>query len=170
MQRQYYDLPGDSAIASMQSTMTFRRYMVLVAVMLGASLGDTCLGIGMKHMGPVSIHHLSSLLLALRIPSVLIGIVLLIGFFASYLTALSWADLSFVLPATSFGNVVVALLAKFWLHEHISPARWAGVLLITVGVGFVTQGPSYTDHSVVHHEDEASAVPAIASNSKERSA
>ena len=51
----------------MQSTMTFRRYMVLVAVMLGASLGDTCLGIGMKHMGPVSIHHLSSLLLALRI-------------------------------------------------------------------------------------------------------
>lgn len=149
--------------------MTFRRYMVLVAVMLGASLGDTFLGNGMRQMGPVSVHHLSSLLLALRIPSILIGILLLIGFFASYLTALSWADLSFVLPATSFGNVVVALLAKFWLHEHISLARWAGVLLITVGVGFVTQGPSYTDHSAPRDEDEESAVPAIASNSKERS-
>jgi drug/metabolite transporter (DMT)-like permease len=131
----------------MQSTMTFRRYMVLVAVMLGASFGDTLLGIGMRQVGPVSIHHLSTLIFALKVPSILIGILLLIGFFASYLTALSWADLSFVLPATSFGNVVVALLAKFWLHEAITPARWAGILLITVGVGFVTQGPSYTDHN-----------------------
>lgn len=153
----------------MQSTMTFRRYMVLVAVMLGASLGDTCLGIGMKHRGPVSIHHLSSLLLALRTPSVLIGILLLIGFFAAYLTALSWADLSFVLPATSFGNVVVALLAKFWLHEHVSPARWAGILLITIGVGFVTQGPSYTNHSQIDSTDEEATVPAMASNVKEQS-
>ena len=40
------------------------------------------------------------------------GIALLIGFFASYLTALSWADLTFVLPATAFGNVIVALLSQ----------------------------------------------------------
>ena len=45
------------------------------------------------------------------------GIALLIGFFASYLTALSWADLTFVMPATAFGNVIVALLSRFWLHE-----------------------------------------------------
>ncbi|HET9086737.1 MAG TPA: EamA family transporter [Acidobacteriaceae bacterium] len=149
--------------------MTFRRYMVLVAVMLGASLGDTCLGIGMKRMGPVSIHHLASLLLALRLPWVDAGIVLLIGFFASYLTALSWADLSFVLPATSFGNVVVALLAKFWLHEHISPARWAGIILITLGVGFVTQGPSYTDHGQAPLESNELHPAAVAVETKERS-
>lgn len=144
--------------------------MVLVAVMLGASLGDMCLGKGMKRMGPVSIHHLGYLLLALRIPWVDLGILLLIGFFASYLTALSWADLSFVLPATSFGNVVVALLAKFWLHEYISPARWAGIVLITIGVGFVTQGPSYTDHSDVPPETEELNAAAVAVNTKERSA
>jgi multidrug transporter EmrE-like cation transporter len=150
----------------MRSTMTFRRYMVLLAVMLGASLGDTLLGIGMKRMGPVSVHHLSSLLLALRIPSVLLGIAVLSGFFASYLTALSWADLSFVLPATSFGNVVVALLAKFWLHEYISPARWAGIVLITIGVGFVTQGPSYTDHVDIPDEAQKLNAPLIAVNTK----
>ena len=154
----------------MRSTMTVRRYLVLVAVMLGASLGDTCLGIGMKRMGPVSIHYLGDLLLALRVPWVDLGILLLIGFFASYLTALSWADLSFVLPATSFGNVVVALLAKFWLHEYISPARWFGIVLITIGVGFVTQGPSYTDHSLVDCAKEASTGPAIVESAKERSA
>jgi drug/metabolite transporter (DMT)-like permease len=131
----------------MQSTMTFRRYMVLVAVMVSASFGDTFLSLGMKQVGPVSLDHLSTLLAALRVPWVLAGIVLLTAFFASYLTALSWADLTFVLPATSFGYVIIALLSRFWLHEIITPARWAGILLITLGVGFVTRGPSYTSHA-----------------------
>ncbi len=129
------------------STMTFRRYLVLAAVMLSASIGDTCLGRGMKDFGPVSIHHLGSLFVAVANPWVITGILLLLCFFASYLTALSWADLSFVLPSTALGYVVVALLSRFWLHEHISPFRWAGILLIVAGVGFVTRGPSYTEHS-----------------------
>jgi drug/metabolite transporter (DMT)-like permease len=41
--------------------------------------------------------------------------------------------------------VIVALLSRFWLYEPISIARWAGILLITVGVGFVAQGPSRTE-------------------------
>ncbi len=125
--------------------MTFRRYLILVVVMLCSAVGDTCLSVGMKQVGPVSLNHLSTLLTAVRTPWVAVGIVLLLGFFATYLTALSWADLTFVLPATSFGYVVVALLSKFWLHEHVSLSRWIGVLVITAGVGFVTQGPSYTD-------------------------
>ena len=74
------------------------------------------------------------------------GILCLLGFFASYLTALSWADLTFVLPATAFGYVVVALLSKFWLHETVSLYRWAGIMLIVCGVGFVANGPSLTQH------------------------
>ena len=127
--------------------MTFRRYLVLVAIMVTASFGDTFLSAGMREVGPVSTHHLSALFAALRVPWVLAGIVLLTLFFASYLTALSWADLTFVLPATSFGYVIIALLSRFWLHETITPARWTGILLITLGVGFVTRGPSYTDHA-----------------------
>ena len=50
-----------------------------------------------------------------------------------------------MLPATAFGNVIVALLSRFWLHEAISLERWAGIVLITVGVGFVAQGPSLTE-------------------------
>lgn len=143
--------------------MTFRRYMVLVAVMVCASLGDTFLSRGMKQVGPVSLHHMISLLVALKNPWVFSGIGFLIVFFAAYLTALSWADLTFVLPATSFGYVVIALLSRFWLHETISPARWAGIFLITLGVGFVTQGPSYTNHN---HEivQEEIAAPAVAGN------
>ncbi|MBV8630141.1 MAG: EamA family transporter [Silvibacterium sp.] len=124
--------------------MTFRRYLVLAVVALTAPLGDTMLSLGMKRVGPVSLSHLSTLLHAVGTPDILIGIALLIGFFASYLASLSWADLTYVLPATSIGNVIVALLARFWLNEWISPWRWIGILLITAGVGFVTQGPSYT--------------------------
>ena len=126
--------------------MTFRRYLVLAFVSVSAPLGDTFLDVGMKRIGPVSLAHITTLFHAVSTPWVAGGIVLLIGFFASYLTALSWADLTFVLPATSFGNVVVALLARFWRHEQISLARWAGIFLITAAVGFVTQGPSYTEH------------------------
>jgi len=40
---------------------------------------------------------------------------------------------------------VIALLSRFWLHEPISLMRWAGIVLITIGVGFVAQGPSLTE-------------------------
>jgi drug/metabolite transporter (DMT)-like permease len=114
-------------------------------VAVTAPFGDALLSAGMDKVGPVSLHHLSTLIYAVTTPKIIAGIVLLIGFFASYLASLSWADLTYVLPATSIGNVIVALLARFWRHEQISPLRWLGILLITAAVGFVAQGPSYTE-------------------------
>ncbi len=130
----------------MKHTLSPQRYLILLAVMLTASVGDTLLSHGMTQVGPVSLHHLGLLFVALRNPWVISGILCLLGFFASYLTALSWADLTFVLPSTAFGYVVVALLSRFWLHEHISVYRWAGIVLIVCGVGFVANGPSLTEH------------------------
>lgn len=124
--------------------MTFRKYMVLVGVAVFSTVGDSLLARGMKDLGGVSLHDLSSLLLAILNPWVACGIVLLIAFFASYMSALSWADLTYVLPATSLGYVLVALAARFAFHEAISPARWLGIALITAGVGFVAVGPSHT--------------------------
>ncbi|MGA3010112.1 MAG: EamA family transporter [Terracidiphilus sp.] len=122
-----------------------RQYMILGLVSLCAPLGDTCLSRGMTGLPDITLAHPATLIAAVFTPWIGAGIALLIGFFASYLTALSWADLTFVLPATAFGNVIVALLARFWLHEPISLERWAGILLITVGVGFVARGPSLTE-------------------------
>jgi drug/metabolite transporter (DMT)-like permease len=102
----------------------------------------------MSRLPAITLAHPLSLIAAVFTPWVALGIALLIGFFASYLTALSWADLTFVMPAAGFGNVVMALLARFWLNEPISLERWAGIVLITVGVGFVAQGPSMTERPV----------------------
>ena len=131
----------------MKHALPPQRYPILIAVMLTASVGDTLLSHGMAQVGPVSLAHLGLLLAAIRNPWVVTGILCLLGFFASYLTALSWADLTFVLPSTAFGYVVVALLSKYWLHEHLSLYRWAGILLIVCGVGFVANGPSLTEHA-----------------------
>src|SRR5580698_9067420 len=129
-----------------QHTFTPRQYLILGLVSICAPLGDACLSQGMKNMPAITLAHPVSLIAAVFTPWIALGIALLIGFFASYLTALSWADLTFVLPATAFGYVFIALLSRFWLHESVSLERWAGIVLITLGVGFVAQGPSLTQH------------------------
>jgi drug/metabolite transporter (DMT)-like permease len=124
--------------------VTFRKYLVLAGVTFFGSVGDSLLAHGMKQVGSISLAHLSTAVLSVFNPWVAVGILFLLGFFASYLTALSWADLTYVLPATSLGYVIVTLIAKFGLHEQVSPMRWLGILLITAGVGFVTRGPELT--------------------------
>jgi drug/metabolite transporter (DMT)-like permease len=142
----------------MKHTLSFQRYLILLAVMLTVSVGDTMLSHGMAQVGPVSAHHLGLLLVAMKNPWIIGGILLLIGYFASYLTALSWADLTFVLPSTAFSYVVIALLAKFWQHETISLYRWLGIMLIVCGVGFVANGPSLTEHPPKPSEKEMEEV------------
>ncbi len=129
----------------LQQKLKLSQYGILALVALCAPLGDSCLSRGMSHLPPVSLAHPATLVTAVFTPWIAAGIALLIGFFACYLTALSWADLTYVLPTTAFGYVVIALLSHFWLHEYISPYRWAGILLITLGVGFVAHGPSLTE-------------------------
>ncbi|HZR59226.1 MAG TPA: EamA family transporter [Terriglobales bacterium] len=124
--------------------MTFRKYLVLAGVAVSAAIGDSLLARGMKQIGSVSLQNLAHIILAILNPWVALGILFLLCFFASYMTALSWADLTYVLPATSLSYVLLALIAKFFLHEQVSVTRWAGIALISAGVGFVTRGPELT--------------------------
>jgi len=104
----------------------------------------------MKHAGAIDIHHLSRVFSALANPFVILGIFFLLAFMSSYMTALSFADLTYVLPATAISYVVMVLLSIFWLHEHVSPQRWIGVGFIVIGVGVVAGGPSRTEHPSAH--------------------
>ena len=138
--------------------MNFRKYLVLAGVAIFAATGDAMLSQGMKQTGSISLDHLTTLITALLNPFVATGIVLLVGFFATYLNALSWADLTYVLPASSLGYVLLALIARFGLHEHVSLSRWLGIALISIGVGFVAATPAATPR-----EDSS---PAAASRSE----
>ncbi len=129
--------------------MTFRKYLVLAGVVLFSTLGNVFLACGMKQVGEISVHNFQNLFSAMLNPWVVSGILLLICFFVSYLSALSWADLTYVLPATAIGYVLMALLGHYVLHEQVSLQRWLGILLITAGVGFVAGGPVVTVHDSV---------------------
>ena len=136
--------------------MTTRKYLVLAGVTVFAPAGDSMLSYGMKQVGRISPNHLLAVVAAVLNPWVAAGILLLLAFIILNMTALSWADLTYVLPATSFGYVLVALIAHFVLHEHITPLRWVGIVLIAGGVGFVAGGPALTVPAC--HEDLAERV------------
>jgi uncharacterized membrane protein len=142
--------------------LTFRKYLVLAGVAVFASAGDSMLSRGMKQTGGISLHHLGSLILAVLNPWVGLGILLLFAFFACYMSALSWADLTYVLPATSLGYVLLALVARFALHEQVSTLRWMGIALISGGVGFVAGTPASTHR---HEDEEAKNLAASGRNS-----
>ena len=124
--------------------MTIRKYLVLLVMVVFASSGDISLSYGMKRVGAISAARWTELIAAVFNPWVALGIVLLLGFLTAYLSALSWSDLTYVLPATSFGYVLLALLSIFVLGEKVTLSRWIGILLVSSGVAIVTRGPSAT--------------------------
>ncbi len=128
--------------------MTFRKYLVILSIALFGSVGDAFLARGMKDAGSIGLYHVTHVLSVLANPFVIIGILSLLVFMYSYMTALSFADLSYVLPATALGYVNMVLLSILWLHEHVSRQRWMGVAFIVIGVGLVAGGPSRTEN---HH-------------------
>jgi uncharacterized membrane protein len=90
-------------------------------------------------------------------PPVALGIVLLILWLMSRMALLSWADLSYVLPVTSVGYVLVTLAGRVLLHEQITARRWTGITLIMTGVALVSGGTA--PQTVARENAKASAVP-----------
>jgi len=106
-----------------------------------APLGNVLLSKGMKGIGsaktwaPGDVLHI--LFRILSSGYIWLGIACLLSFFIVYMLVLTWADYSYVQPASSFSYAVVATLSYFILGETVPPLRWAGILVICVGVFIV---------------------------------
>ena len=142
--------------------MSPRKYLVLALMILFNAFGDVSLSHGMKKMGAIHAGRLTDAVAAVFTPWVVLGILLLLCFFACYLTALSWADLSYVIPATTLGYVVIALLSQWLLGETVTLTRWAGIALVGGGVFFLARGPVLT----VPEKPREQAAPADAAESR----
>jgi drug/metabolite transporter (DMT)-like permease len=116
--------------------------LVLIAAALGGA-GHVMLAKGMKTIGDLTEaprERVGGMVgRAVGNPWVLLGIVFQASFFFMYLSLLSRADVSQVLPMTAVDYIVVALLAQLLLAEVVSPARWAGIGLIVAGVFLVSR-------------------------------
>jgi drug/metabolite transporter (DMT)-like permease len=116
--------------------------LLIGLVVLGGSAGDVFITKGMKQLGEISTLNARRLLRifvsAITNKYVLIGVLFMAVSYFSFLGALRVADLSLVLPATSISFVITTIGARFFLKENISAARWAGILLVCIGVALIS--------------------------------
>jgi drug/metabolite transporter (DMT)-like permease len=129
-----------------------KTFILLLVMVTFGPLGDAFLGKGMRRLQTAGMRTPSDVfhffLRAFSSETVWIGILLLATFFIAYTLVLSWADFSFVQPASSFAYAIVALLGHYFLGEFISPTRWIGILIICAGVLIVGTTPPRTTGQV----------------------
>jgi drug/metabolite transporter (DMT)-like permease len=121
-----------------QKTLHIKTYLLIAVMVIAGPLGNVLLGKGMKRIGEPAIwppmqllHTASSIFTSV---SIWLGIGSLIIFFVAYMLVLSWADYSFVQPASSLAYGIVALFGYLLLGERVSPLRWTGIAIICLGV------------------------------------
>jgi drug/metabolite transporter (DMT)-like permease len=116
--------------------------LIIAFAVIAQAVGNTLFSKGMKTIASMPCFgdefSLMMLAYALQSPVIWAGIILLILFFACFLSALSWADMSFVVPATASGYILNVFLASRFLDEPVSPARWLGSVLIVAGIALVS--------------------------------
>ena len=126
----------------------FKTYLLICLMVIFGPLGNVLLGKGMKHIPAATIRTpAEALYLLSRVltsGTIWLGIGCLLTFFVAYMLVLSWADYSYVQPASSVAYGMVALLAHFILREVVTPMRWVGVIFICLGVLVVGHTPPRT--------------------------
>ncbi len=115
-----------------------KTYLLILFMVLFAPLGNVLLSKGMKDVGSAKNWALADTFhIFIRIITsgyIWLGIACLLTFFVAYMLILTWADYSYVQPASAFSYAVVALLGYFLLGEVVTPLRWAGIAVICAGV------------------------------------
>ncbi len=128
-------------------TVLTKTYGVLILAVLAQATGNVFLSKGMKVIGsanPIGEGGVVSIAFqAVASPMIWMGVVLSIIFYILFATALSWSDLSFVLPVISFEVVLNVAFGAWFLSEGVSSKRWIGTLLIAIGIFLVlrSEGP-----------------------------
>ena len=116
--------------------------VVMLLAITAGTIGDILLTKGMREIGDLSAMNLrgslNASLQALTSPKLILGTTMLADFFFLWLAVLSWEDLSIALPMQALNYVLVAILAKYMLHEQVSPLRWTGIILVCIGVMLIT--------------------------------
>ena len=121
--------------------MSVRTAIFLAVIVVAGTAGDIMLTLVMKKLAsnePWTLRSSPRLIgRAFLHPQLWGGIGLMAVAFFAFITVLSWANVSFVVPATAANYIVGAFAAKIVLKEKVSRARWTGVLLVAAGVVLV---------------------------------
>lgn len=114
------------------------KWVWVAITVISGSLGDVLSAEGMARQGEATQFRSPGVPGRLRYifthPKVIAGMCANAVSFASFIGLLSVAELSFAVPVTALGYILRTVLAKFYLREYVNWERWAGVVLVAVGV------------------------------------
>jgi drug/metabolite transporter (DMT)-like permease len=120
--------------------------LVLLIGLVFESTGVVLLKKGMSQVGDVKTISVAEVLRVVKTglsnSQILLGVFFEALFFICLLVLMSKSDISFLWPLTALSFVFATLAAMWFLHEHVSPIRWAGVLFIMIGAALI----SYSQH------------------------
>ncbi len=121
-----------------------RDFILFTLIVAAGTGGELCVSRAMKSVGEAASFHpaeiLRVILRAIRQPFMWAGIGMMTLAFFALLGALSIYNVSFVVPVTALSYVAGAFGGVIFLHEHVGPRRWIGVLLVALGVTLVVLG------------------------------
>ena len=121
-----------------------REAVLLFFVVVSGTGGEICVTRAMKRVGEVTDFRPAALVRvifkAMKVGWMWIGIAMMALAFFSLLAVLSIENVSFVVPVTALNYAAGALGGKFFLGERVTPRRWAGVLIVCLGVTLVWLG------------------------------
>jgi uncharacterized membrane protein len=121
-----------------------RTAITLIILIFTGTGGDISVAYAMKRLGEIKSFSprviLSFMGRAVKEGWLWVGILQLAVAFFSLLALLSWEAVSFVVPAMALSYVTGALGGKYFLGERLTPLRWAGIGLVSVGVALVCLG------------------------------
>ncbi len=119
-----------------------RVLVAMSAACLSAALGQILLRRGMLQVGPLESYAPLQLLSyfgqAAANPWVIAGTALNTAFYVLFLAALSWTGVTVALPLTALEYVAAAALSVLILKEVVPPLRWAGIVLVILGVVLIS--------------------------------
>ena len=118
-----------------------KTFLLFCSLIGGSSLGEILSAKGMQQVGDVSLRPralVQAILRMIRNPYLIGGVACMAVSFFSFISLLSYADLSFVVPLTAVSYTTNTLGARFFLGERISKERWMGTLMVAFGVALVS--------------------------------
>ncbi|HXE14134.1 MAG TPA: DMT family transporter [Bryobacteraceae bacterium] len=114
---------------------------VLVTVLSG-TIGDLVSAKGMSLHGELDDFRPRGLVRIMRYvvthPLVAGGIFCNAIAFFSFMALLSVSDLSFAVPVTASSYILKTVCAKWYLNERITWRRWAGVVMVAIGIVLIS--------------------------------
>lgn len=125
--------------------MTWVAFLLVLAGVLLNSAAQILLKAGVRHTGVISLQVPALIKAGLSLavnPYIIVALACYVVSVIFWLLALSRTAVSIAYPMVSMGYIVTAIVGWLYLGEQVNLTRWAGIIVIIIGVFLVARSGS----------------------------